>query len=206
MSLSSRGLLAVATLAFVAFGLPALGQVPDFDPSALKQYLRRGNEVASGRLDVVLPDGSLVAKRGATVLALPDAPYTRWWLTTSAAEIRDRSGESVADVALPQRLRPFARYAVTDADGNFEVGGLPRGRYLFRGRLSLAFPRSVRVTPTADPYAPYEPDMPPPPAAVVFDYSVVWLDSRAVRVGSGASDDIAFHLVARRDRVDRHHS
>ncbi|MBD5635627.1 MAG: hypothetical protein IAI49_14215 [Candidatus Eremiobacteraeota bacterium] len=180
---------------------------PPFDPHAYGRYRVRGNEVAVGRLAIALPSGSLVTKRGATVLALPDSEYTRWWLTTSAEEIRDRpESAGFDDPELPERLRPFARYAATDADGNFEVAHLPRGRYIFRGRLSVAFPRAVAVQASADPYGAYGYGPALARNPVVFDYSIVWLDSQAVRVGADASAGIAFHLVARRDRVDPHRS
>jgi hypothetical protein len=199
-----------AFVALAAFPIAAAGQLaaPPFDPHAYGRYRMHGNEVAVGRLAISLPNGSLFTKRGATVLALPDSEYTRWWLTTSAAEIRDRSdGGGFDDPELPERLRPFARYAATDADGNFEVAHLPRGRYIFRGRLSVAFPRAVSAQASPDPYAAYNnygPALERNP--VVFDYSIVWLDSQSVRVGADAPADIAFHLVARRDRVDPHRS
>ncbi|MBD5655578.1 MAG: hypothetical protein IAI50_10445 [Candidatus Eremiobacteraeota bacterium] len=200
----------VAAASFVvplcASAQTAAGPAPAFDPSAYGQYLRRGHEVAVGKLTVLLPNGTNVAKRGATVMALPDAPYTRWWLTSSAQTIRERDAQSFADVALPERLRRFAHYAVTDADGNFEVADLPRGRYIFRGRLSVAFPRAIAAVQTPDPYAAYGATQPLQRNSVVFDYSVVWLDSQSVRVGDGHADDVAFHLVARRDRVDTHRS
>ncbi len=201
--------LAVATLVVVC-PLPALAQsvpAPAFDPSAFGQYLVRGHEVAVGRLAVSLPNGTLATKRGATVLVLPDSDYTRWWLTSSAAEIRDRAqADAFEDVELPARLRRFARYTSTDADGNFEFDHLPRGRYILRGRLSIAFPRAVVAQATPNPYAAYGYDSAAVRNPVVFDYSIVWLDSQSIRVGSGVPPDIAFHLVARRDRLDSHRS
>jgi hypothetical protein len=197
---------ALVALPLCASAQTDAGPAPAFDPSAYGQYLRRGHEVAVGKLTVLLPNGTNVAKRGATVMALPDAPYTRWWLTSSAQTIRERNVQSFADVALPERLRAFAHYAVTDADGNFEVTDLPRGRYIFRGRLSVAFPRAVAAVQTPDPYAAYGAAQPPERNPVVFDYSVIWLDSQSIRIGIGHADEIAFHFVARRDRVDAHRS
>ncbi|MBD5657559.1 MAG: hypothetical protein IAI50_20615 [Candidatus Eremiobacteraeota bacterium] len=205
-----RGIRAIAVAAIVLGPLTAFAQAspaPPFDPSAFGQYLIRGHEVAVGRLAVALSSGTLATKRGATILALPDSEYTRWWLTTSAAEIRDRAEtDSFDDVELPARLRRFARYTSTDADGNFELDKLPRGRYILRGRLSVAFPRAVVPQATANPYAAYGYDSAPVRNLVVFDYSIVWLDSQSIRVGSGPPPDIAFHLVARRDRLDPHRS
>jgi hypothetical protein len=192
------------------FAQPNLGPAPAFDAAAYAQYLRKGDEVAVGRLAVQLQNGAVVAKSGASVLALPDSEYARWWLSESAYEIRERSSErenAFIDPAVPPRLRPFARYAATDGDGNFEIGDLPRGHYLFRGRLSLAFPREVTSpSETAAPYDVYGDQTRVRRSAVVFDYSVVWLDSQVVRVGNRPPDDIAFHLVARRDNVDAHRS
>ena len=196
-----------ALLAALPLGASAQTAVapPPFDPRSFGQYLLRGHEAADGRLAIALPDGALVTKRGATVLVLPDSEYTRWWLTTSAAEIRDRS-DGFGDVEIPARLRRFARYVATDADGNFEFANLPRGRYIFRGRLSIAFPRAVSTLASPDPYAAYGYDAPTGRTPVVFDYSIVWLDSQSVRIGAGAQAGITFHLVARRDRVDSHRS
>jgi hypothetical protein len=59
---------------------------------------------------------------------------------------------------------------------------------------------------TAAPYDVYGDQTRVRRSAVVFDYSVVWLDSQVVRVGNRPPDDIAFHLVARRDNVDAHRS
>ena len=184
------------------------GSPPPFDPAAFRQYLGRGHEIAVGHLVVTLSDGTLVSKRGATVLALPDSAYTRWWLATSATGIRARSSAgSFDDAPIPEQLKRFARYAVTGSAGDFEVDGLPRGRYLFRGRLSIAFPRAVVTPTTPNPYAAYGYDNSSfQRNPVVFDYTVVWLDSASVRVGAGPPEDIAFHLVARRDRVDPHRS
>jgi hypothetical protein len=185
-----------------------IGAAPAFDPAAYGQYRRKGHEVGIGRLVVQLENGAVVAKTGASVLALPDSQYARWWLSASAAEIRDQSAEGeFTDPQVPPRLRPFARYAATDGAGNFEMAGLPRGRYIFRGRLSVAFPRAITAaSQTPAPYDVYGDQTEVRRATVVFDYSVLWLDSQVVRIEDHRRDDIAFHLVARRDSVDAHRS
>ena len=208
--------LRLAALAMLCFALhPAATSAetiaqaaPAFDRAAYARYLRKGDEAAAGRLVVQLQNGALVAKNGASVLALPDSELARWWLAESAVAIRERADDRIfREPALPQQLRPFVRYAVTDGDGNFRIGNLPRGRYIFRGRLSLAFPRTISDAPqSAAPYDVYGDQTSVRRSIVVFDYSIVWLDSFVVRVGTRPPDDIAFHLVARRDTVDARRS
>ncbi len=167
-----------------------LADLPGFDARAFARYLQPGSGTIEGRLVVQLPDGALATRTNSPVLALPDTAYTKAWLSESARTIGSASPSPRAndDPPLPAVLDKYARGTHTDGDGYFHFRNLPDGRYVIRGRLTIAFPRTVGSEEERQ---------------TVYDYSYVWLVSDAIAVRGSMAPDVVFHIVARRNRVAR---
>ena len=171
--------------------LAAAAALPGFDAKPFAPYLRSGTGVIEGRLVVQLPDGALAARDRSPVLALPDTSYTSAWLQESADAIAHPTGGNggtgeTSEPTLPDVLDRYARATHSDASGYFHFRNLPAGRYLLRGRLTVAFPRVVEKNDDR---------------RTVYDYSFVWMQSDPVTVRGDVAPDVVFHIVARRDKV-----
>lgn len=158
-----------------------------------------------GFLSVAVPGGDLRSKAGVVVSAFPDGPAVRAWLAASAREIagRARGPGEFDDPAPPPELAALRRTAVTDAFGAFAVTGVAPGTWLLRGRLRIAFPRTVGVVRevpvrVAGGATEQEADV---RYEALTDVSYVWLDSAPVRVGPAPFARAAFRVVARRDAL-----
>ncbi len=214
MAFTSRrrfGVTLLASAAAVAFDLPrAVRAEPDvpFDASAYHHYRFPGPGLIAGSLAVQLQNNSVQTKAGAPVVALPDSPLTRAWLASSAKDIaaREPGPNEFDDPPIPDALQPFARGARAAEDGTFTFHRMPVGTFLLRGRLSIAFPRTIEVPVASSALGPQGQTIYGESATAlqVFDYSYVWLDSNPVIVTATQTSNVTFQIVARRNKFDPH--
>jgi hypothetical protein len=137
---------------------------------------------------VQLEGGALATRAHSPIVALPATAYTQAFMRQSAIALAHPRDDQQAQVELPlpQQLAPFARESQTDENGYFRLRKLPAGTYVVRGRLSVAFPRTVGAEDERK---------------IVYDYSFVWLESDPVTVRARSTSNVTFHIAARRNKM-----
>ncbi|HET7241401.1 MAG TPA: hypothetical protein VFI77_09585 [Gemmatimonadales bacterium] len=127
----ARPLLLLAALAngcAHATGSPAARETT-FDEQEYAQYAYAGTGTISGQVVLRGHDGQIQPAQGSQVSLNPVTSYsTEWWNRTVVGGLNLRSAD--------EREQKYLRTALTDAEGRFRFGDLPRGEYFVVAALN----------------------------------------------------------------------
>jgi len=113
-----------------ATGSPAARETT-FNELEYAQYAYAGTGTISGQVVLRGQDGQTQPAQGSQVSLNPVTSYsTEWWNRTVVGGLNLRSAD--------EREQKYLRTAVTDAEGRFAFGDLPRGEYFVVAALNTA--------------------------------------------------------------------
>lgn len=109
---------------------------PETEYAALKT---KGSGVVSGQVFLETRWGEKVPKAGAKVVLNPVTSYSTQWYQAKTAVLKQ-------ELESPDpRIAGFVREAVTDAEGRFEIAGVPAGDYYLSSPLVWVGPWHVNT-------------------------------------------------------------
>lgn len=106
-----------------------------FDDAPFQPYLKEGTAKIVGQAFLKTRGGDVKFGAGNTVELIPNVGYfaDRFYLVSHGGNAGPRD----------QRLTPYIRSAIADADGNFEFSNLPAGRYVVLCQIEWEYPNML---------------------------------------------------------------
>lgn len=112
-----------------------------FEQAVMDAGMRSGHAIVRGQAFSKTVGGDVKYGAGNTIFVFPASKYT-----AQCMSILDMSKSHCAE-----RLKPYMRSVIADAEGRFEVDGLAPGSYLFTTTITWGVPGPYGITTTGGP-------------------------------------------------------